>query len=356
MSLLAVSCGSPFPIEYETEHLRIGTNLDYPLCEGNLASYELILTTVQDDLGLHSDRTVDVYIWDAESWDAERVGDNICGPRLDYLWGCYKSGSSTIWTNTMALQHELVHAAISNPNFDGLFGEGTADMYSGAVTRFGSTAPSGSLGVASDAVDRTTATHFVRWLSERWGGHKIGELAARGSVKASDFETVYGMSFETAEALYFEEAPAAYAPLRNCDALEMVPDLVPNSWRADVELDCSVTDTFSGPGGLFVHRSLAIDTAGRYSISTDGGWLDIYRCTEGAVDNLPTAEEIVAEDVPPDYAGFPDPAFRYFEGGQVHDIELKPGRYDVSVGIDGHERGSAVVLVWRSMGSQPVEP
>lgn len=356
LALLPVGCGEPFPIEYETEHLRIGTNLDYPLCEGNLASYERIMTMAEDDLGIHSDRTIDVYLWDVESWDAERVGDNICGPGLDYLWGCYNSTSSTIWTNTIALQHELVHAAISTPRFDGLFGEGTANMYSGKTTRFGSTAPSDSLGVPRDAVDATTATHFVRWLRERWGGHRLGELVARGSSESKDFEAVYGMSFEAAEALYFDEAPPAYAPLHHCDAVEILPDVAPNAWRAELSLDCSATDTFSGPGGLFAHRSLVIETEGRYSITTDGGWLDIYRCTQGAADELPTPEALLAEDVPPDYGGFPDPAFRYFAGGRIHDVELKRGRYDISVGIDGHEPGGAVVLVSRSIVPQPVDP
>lgn len=350
-----VACG-PFPIEYETKHLRIGTNLDYPLCEGNLASYERIIATVQDDLGVHSDRTVDVYIWDAESWDAERVGDGVCGPEIKYVTGCYKSTSSTILTSTISLRHEIGHAAIANPSLEGLFGEGAAEMYSGATSRFGSTAPTQNIGVAREALDTGTAIHFVRWLRERWGGHKLGELFESGGSKLDIFESIYGMSLAEAEALYFKDAPPAYAPLHHCDAPELLPDLAANSWRTDVEIDCSASDTFSGPGGLFVHRSLVIETAGRYSITTDGGWLDIYRCTQGAVDELPTAEELLAEDVPPDYGGFPDPAFRYFTGQQIHDVELKRGRYDVSVGIEGHEPGSAMVLVWPSIASQPGTP
>ena len=194
----------------------------------------------------------------------------------------------------------------------------------------------------------------MAWLREEWGADKLGTLmGSRGDVEDAFFE-VYGGSIAEAEARYLDQAPGTYAPLFGCDGLQIEDGAL--GFHEALALDCDDDDTFGGEGGLHVRRTVVIDQLAQYSIMTSGAWLTMHRCTEGAVAEIPSIEEQFSTDVPADYMGYPDPAFRHFSGGIVHDVGLVPGRYQLSVGIDGHEPGSASVSLWPSLAPQPVEP
>ena len=51
LGVSVAACQEPLEIRYETEHLRIGTNFDEPLCRGDLDHFELVLTTAETALG-----------------------------------------------------------------------------------------------------------------------------------------------------------------------------------------------------------------------------------------------------------------------------------------------------------------
>jgi hypothetical protein len=164
-----IACQDPdLPQSYETEHLRIGADLEHPLCAGDLAAYEAVIRRVEDELGLSMKAKVDVWIWSDDAWPDVRR--EYCGSGA---LGCMSYHENAIYTSLSAVRHELVHAAIPIPRLTPFFAEGLADVYGGEQTRFGNTAPADSLELSGTDVDRSMATHFVMWLRETWGSAKL---------------------------------------------------------------------------------------------------------------------------------------------------------------------------------------
>jgi len=133
------ACGSPaLPTAYETEHLRIGTDLGHPLCAGDLVVYEEIIRRTEAELGVSMKEKFSVSIWSDQEWAA--VGGQLCGPKTE---GCTSYRDGAIYTTLAAVEHELVHATISIAKLTPFFSEGLADVYSGqSQTRFGFSPPS----------------------------------------------------------------------------------------------------------------------------------------------------------------------------------------------------------------------
>ena len=345
------SCESPpLAVDYWTEHLRIGTDLDYPLCQGDLDSYERTIATMEDELGVELRSTVDVYLWSHDSWSSQGVE----GCSREVL-GCYDYEDRAVHASTQSLEHELAHAVIDNPYLDVYFSEGIANMYAGDVTLFGVTGPSANIHANADNYDLEGATHFARWLRDRWGAYKLGELAKRHGSGFDNFEEVYGVSLSVAESLYFEDSPAIYPSIYSCDAPEIPTRDLPVGWAAEVDIDCGRGDTYGAPIGLYTHRTLVVREDGRYSFVTNGGLINAFRCAEGQVAEYPSQAELANEDIPPEYAGYPQSAYRYFAGHEVHTVELRRGRYNLAVGIEGFEPSTVTVAAWPALGSGPVE-
>lgn len=342
----------PLPIEYETEHLRIGADVGYPLCEGDLQSFERSIAFIEDDLGLELPQKVELYLWSGESWDAR--GSDECNFKY-YVFGCYSYDDLRIHATTYSLEHEITHAIVDNPNLGWFFGEGIAEAYSGLVLPFGEIAPTANFDIDPESFDARTAAHFARWLREKWGGHKLGQLAVSSGEGMDRFEDIYGMTLAQAEAMYFEDAPSIYTPLNGCGAPEMARREFANGWGSQLELDCSHDDTRANALGLYSRRTLVVKEEGKYSFSTDGAWIGAYRCANGSVEDYAYDKEHRDEDIPPKYAGSPSPATRYFEGGVVHTVDLRPGRYQFSTGIEGHEPGEVAISVWASLSPGPAE-
>lgn len=339
-----LACEGPLPIEYETQHLRIGTSLDYPLCAGNLAGYEQVIQKVESELGIAAPKKAEVYIWDQDSWFQSGIGH--C--HAPHLGGCTNQSANTVYTSVDSLEHELVHLVLRNPQLDDFFDEGIAEAYSGMQTRFGESLPSSNAGTSWETMDWLTAPHFIRWLREHWGDSKLRQLAKTRGSTFEAFEDVYGLPLRSAERLYLREAPAGYAQLGGCPNDELVFDEYALRWYAPIILDCEVEDTLGGPGGLRTDRSLVIEEAGTYSLSTDAAWLLVGGCSEGAIASIEPQSELLERDVPPDYATYPNPARRWFEGDTVHDVHLLPGRYVLTVGSDSFAPAELNVAVWRA--------
>jgi hypothetical protein len=351
MVSLLVACG--LPVSYETEHLRIGTDQEFPLCAGDLIAFESTIRRVEDDLGFSMQSKVSVSIWSDEGWNAVRK--NYCPPD-SWVYGCTSLAENAIYTSLPAIEHELVHAAISVPNLTPFFDEGLADVYSGHPTRFGDSAPADNLERSSLKVDRRTARHFVRWLRETWGTAKLGQLARLGKHAGERFEDVYGLSFADAQAMYFAEAPFAYPGLDSCsgEPLDFANEL--GGWRAVVDFDCATREDVRVYGiGLMVERTFVIPVAGHYSVKTDADGFLLSRCATGPVVEAVPYDEFLDEDVPPSYAGDFSEEAAFFFGGPVRDLYFEAGKHEIGVGLFDYDGRVANLAIWPSVGPRPVE-
>ena len=349
---LLSACENPeLPISYETEHLRIGTDLGHPLCAGDLVAFEEIIRRTEDDLGLSMQAKFTVSIWSDEGWEA--VGEELCGPDTA---GCTVHDKAAIFTSWFAVEHELAHSAIPIPDLTPFFAEGLADLYGGRQTRFGLTAPADSLELSATDIDRYTARHFVRWLRESRGGAKLGELARLGKHANERFAEVYGLSFAEAEAMYFTEAPFGYPRLDTCGGapLDFSDDL--GGWRAVINLDCGAGEDVRVAGiGRLARRTFVIPVAGHYLVSTDADAILLSRCATGPIEEPVRLDEFLYDDVPPSYASELSEEFAFYEGGQSLDLYFEAGKHELAPFLIGYEGGEAAVSIWPSLGPRPVE-
>lgn len=357
-ALLVLACGvvigcnypTKLPIEYETEHLQIGTEPnDSPLCRGDLIALDQQIAKIEDELELELAKTYTVYMWSEESWWAGAI--NNCHSS-GTPFGCTSESRATIWTSREALSHELVHAVMgTSGSLHPFFKEGLAELYGGRQTRFGFSAPSANADADRFTSDIRTATHFLRWLRERWGPQPLARLARDGQSGFSDFKSIYGMTIEEAEQLYFVEAPHAYASLYGCQEPDLASAEVIEGWMDSLTLDCETgVDTRGAGVGLIVHRTLEVPEPGYYSVSTDGEWFDIYRC--GNRFDAPAPDPWLV-DVPSSHASYPESAYRHYAGGEVHDLYFELGRHDIGVGIFGRDQGVANVAIWPTLAPTP---
>lgn len=350
---LAACEGDPLPITYETEHLRIGTDLEHPLCAGDLVAYEQIISRVEDELGLTMKSTFTVSIWSDEAWQAVRK--EYCGSDPRTL-GCTSYRDNAIYTSWSAVEHEVVHAATPITNLTPFFAEGLADVYSGAQTRFGLTAPADSLDLSSEDVARGTARHFVMWLRETWGDAKLGELAKLGKSAGSRFEDVYGLSFAEAQEMYFANAPWGYPGIYTCGGapLEFVDEF--GGWQSEIAFDCDNGQDVRAYGiGLSIQRTFVIPVAGHYSVSTDAGAILLSRCATGPIEEPLRDGVFRDDDVPPSYAGYPSEDAVFHEGGSIVDLYFEAGKHQITVLIMGYEPDEVNLSIWPTLGPRPVE-
>ncbi len=351
-SLIGCGSGAGLPMTHETEHLRIGTDQDTTLCAGDLIAFEQTIGRVEDELGVSMPNDVAVSIWSSEAWKAVR--SDYCEDDPVVL-GCMSYTENAIFTSLPSVSHELVHATIPVDDLTPFFAEGLAEVYGGAQSRFGATAPADSLALSGRDIDRPTATHFVRWLRETWGGAKLGRLARSGKRADEHFAEVYGMSFLDAQAMYFADAPFGYASIDACGAapLDLADDL--GGWRATVAFDCEHGEEVRGYGdGMMVARTFAIPVAGRYSVITDADWITLTRCPTGPIVDPIRLDEFDGQDVPPSYAGWLSEERAWVEGGSIVDLHFEAGEHEVELLVFGYDPMVVNVALWPSLGAGPV--
>jgi hypothetical protein len=350
---LLTACGDDhLPISYETEHLRIGTHPDITLCAGDLIAFEEVFQRVEDDFGLSPDSKISVSIWSDEAWAT--VAASYCsGPSV---LGCFYPHNASIFTSWFAVGHELAHAAIAVPGIPPFFDEALADVYGGRQTRFGVTAPSDSLELSADDMNRATARHFVMWLRATYGVAKLGELVRSGKAANRRFAEIYGLSFAEAEAKYFAEAPYGYPRLDTCNAAPLGFDGDFGGWRTDIEVDCATGKDIHYHGvGPVVRRSFDIPLAGHYTISTDVDLIMLSRCATGPIDEPHRFEDFFHDDVPPSYAGEISEHFRVYEGGTLVDLYFEEGKHEIGLLLIGFDASEASLAIWPTIGPVPIE-
>jgi hypothetical protein len=328
LAVLAGSACAPDlpPIEYETEHLRIATESDAPVCQGSLDWLESHVVWVEGELGLELSAPVEVYFY-------EDLVESQCADRDGKASGCY--GDGLIFTDWTSVPHELVHAvAAEADDADEFFAEGTATAFSENWSEFGDQAPSLGVGLDAEDIDYNAAAHFVRWLYERDGAGPLTDMldessSVRGPSHAEKaFEKAYGQSLLDADIEFYDEAPQRYPTQRQCDqpSLEWDGDRA----EADIELDCSASDT-RGSGALFAARTFDIPADGHYVLELESPATALVRTCQDTI--LPLGAPAPPMPALPvgEFAG----GNGWFPGDWVssgaHDLYLYEGRYQIDV-------------------------
>lgn len=310
--LALVGCGA----DYETEHLRITTHFDAPLCAGNLDTYERSIDVLEAELGRTLDTPLDVDLWHYEDWTSE-VRERCTRAGL----ACYHRPSHRIFgiLGTKEMRHELVHAVVRRST-DDMLQEGAAEALSGP-TKFGFKRP--ALTREPESVSYVSSGHFVRWLQETRGLACVRAVLSVGhDDAASTFAEHCGSSFDAAVEDYSETAPWTYPNPFGCDfgaedALTLETEVV----EIDVMIDCDDIDTTAEDAGMFVSRHVTVEDAGGWMVWTNASSALLYRCEEESILLAPTRSTS-------DFVGGA-------VSGRVGNVWLEPGDYQLKVWVAG---------------------
>lgn len=322
LSLLALALSScsdpaPFAIRYETEHFRIGTEFDYPLCGGDLAALDAQIDGLEELLSVTAPSPITLYLW-------ETPPTAYCG---EGPMGCYGREDNVVHSTAYILDHELVHAVVGGfadpPAF---FSEGAAEaLRRRRLVSVQTPAPLANFEREREELDYGSAGLFMRWLWEREGPELFVELLqdTRGPLDA--FEAIYGLTPEAAEQAFFSDLPHSYPPLIDCELPEL-PMVDETRWEESAPLDCARSDVRAGREQLATARQLTISEAGSYAVSFTGATATINRCADEVLDSAPVEGDPSWGDVPPTSASMPEQYVRALDE-QGEQLELAPGRY-----------------------------
>lgn len=326
LGLLAPACEQPLPkFQYETQHLRIATDFDEPLCRGDLDHYESVITRLEDVLGTNVEGRTDVYLWDLSTplpgW---------CS--LENAGGCYSDG--VVYADQTTLAHELVHVVIASLGHPTVFwNEGAAMSLQVDRSYLYEGKPSDNLDLDAPYLDYHAAGHFSRWLFETYGVELYRALLrAPGSAREA-FEQAYDMTVEQAQELYFAQAPYSYGAFMACDYPEL-PQVGEMHWSQDIDIDCDEPHVYGGPLGMAALRVLTITERGDYTFSTTAEGGVIAACRDVDLQTPPVVDDPALGDVPPyDHRYL---SLRPFAGdGEITRFDLVPGRYEFGIGNPG---------------------
>jgi hypothetical protein len=328
LGLLAPACEQRLPeFRYETEHLRIATDFDEPLCRGDLDHYESVITRLEVVLDTTVDEQTDVYLW-----DLTKPVPDWCS--LENASGCYNRDEGALYADQASIGHELVHVVIASIGSPTAFwNEGAATSLQVNRSYFSEGKPSDNLDLEAPYLDYHAAGHFSRWLFETYGVELYRALLrAPGSSRAA-FEQTYEMTIEQAQELYFAQAPYSYGAFMGCDDPELA-QVGDGQWSETIDIDCDKPHVYGGPLGMAAHRVLTIAERGDYTFSTTAGGGVILACRDVDLDSAPVEDDPALGDVPPyDHHYL---ALRPFAGeGALTTFDLVPGRYEFGVGIPG---------------------
>ena len=249
--LLAGSGCQPLPeIEHETEHLRLGTDFDAPVCAGTLAMLDRAVGRIAASLDPDgSDEPFVVY------WLEDELPD-YCD---DDATGCFYPGTRIAFAQGDSIAHELVHATIDSPGHAYFVEEGMAELYGGTPVRHDPRDLRGEL-LTQLALSRRDydhgrlsydqAAHFAHWVRETEGDGAMLRLAAAlsgedGETEILDqLEGIFDMTPWGIEQTYVREAPRLFPGLY--DARLPTQRLEEGSLWLSVSLDCD-DDEVLGP-------------------------------------------------------------------------------------------------------------
>lgn len=342
LGLMAISGCSPFPVEYETEHLLIDVvNPRAELCAGDLRRFEEQIVLLEDVL----DSRVRGKLPFQLALTEEDVGCS--GSAL----GCYDRSQDAVYAMGGTWRHEFVHAVWAHGDRSAttevFFEEGIADLFDGKA----SPGPAqihpieemyGHDGWAS----RQLGTHFIGWSAYEFGVEGI--TALRGADDPSSaYETWTGVSLADAEEAYVENASYAYPDFLGC--AEPLQATAPGLFEFSGSTDCSDPAYSSNAfDRMTACRSVLIEQPGVYEFRFSPGGT-----TTGFVD--------VCIDTPRDALANPTlpMAIPLFQGSRaVEDGDLIPldeGRHEICVNVEGQTKQDFLMEVeWVS--AVPVAP
>lgn len=337
--MLAGACEQLPDFRYQTEHLHVATDFDEPLCRGDLDHYELLISTLESQLGTTLDKQVDVYLWDPLAWSPS---PGWCSSET--ASGCY--GQATIHSSLDSVDHELVHAVAEGLGSPAPFwSEGAAEALQSDRTFFNNSLPLDNVDLDTSTLSYQTAGHFSRWLLETYGQERYRELLrSRGSARSA-FAATYSMSLEDAQSLYVQEAPYSYDALVTCEHPEL-ERLDPTRWAESIEVNCEAKHVRGGPRGMGAFRVLTVEQRATYALFTDASIATIARCRDLVLDTEPVADDPAYGDVPPTTPEFVTQYVQLFAvGGETTVLDLVPGRYEILVGFPDFEPGDVTVSV-----------
>jgi hypothetical protein len=332
--LLASACEQRSKFRYETQHLRIATDFEEPLCRGDLDHYERVIATLESELDTTVEGTVDVHLW-----DLRMAPPGWC--ELENASGCF--GDGVVYADQLSIDHELVHVVVATVGDPAAFwSEGAAVSLQSDRTILNGSTPVENLDLEAPLLDYQTAGHFSRWLLETWGIERYRALLrASGSAQAT-FEQTYDITIEEAQQQYFAEAPYSYGAFITCDYPD-IPQIGNMRWSERIEIDCDNPYVYGGPIGIGAYRVLTITEAGNYTFLTSAEAGLISACPDQDFETEPMAGDPALGDVPPLTGGF----MLEFEGeGVPRTLELIPGRYELAVGYSDYEARTAQLDVW----------
>lgn len=347
VSSFLLACQGPHEIRYETQHLRIGTDFDEPLCRGYLDHLELVVTTTETALAADVDKPIEVYLWSDLTWDAEGLCD------ADDGLGCFERG--VVYSGLYTADHEIIHGVIhafADPA--SFWDEGTASGFS-ERTRFSRSPPVPNLELDLPELSYGASSAFARWLFETRGPELYQELIRHRGGGRDAFESVYDMTAEEAQEEYFETSPYSYGVLVACEHAAL-PSVGPREWAESIDLDCDNEHVWGGPYGMGARRVMEISERGFYSFSTTADVLTIARCQDVDLDEPPVLGDPAMGDVPFMTPTFPEFSVWFSGSDGPVSYDLAPGRYEVIASQAGHEPHTYEVTVTADPGPVPQTP
>jgi hypothetical protein len=250
---LAAGCEPRYPIEYETEHLRVAKTFDAPICAGTLRAMEFDAARIAEQLGGREYAPVVVVL------GIDAVTEH-CPPNST---GCAHRGGP-VYTELHTFGHEMVHAFVGEHTSLPFVEEGLAEALGGGMTSvIALEVDVANVSITEAIVGPTTgdkaayiiAGHFVAWLIDRWGLDAVLSFraalypGAALSLISSRFEEAFGVSLESAELAWQLTAPSSYqiGSQELCGG-PSEPWSDAQRWTGRLELDCDAQTTL-GPLG-----------------------------------------------------------------------------------------------------------
>ena len=207
--------------------------------------------------------------------------------------------------------------------------------------------PSSNLGLSTGDVDRSTSSHFVRWLWESEDPQRMRDLI-RSKGTSEDFAAIYGFSLAEAEQRYFDEAPWSYPPMFAWQ-VPALPKVAAQRWEEQIIFDCDGADAFGRAGGMAMIRTITIEERGYYALWTAADGFSLERRSQAIVEDIADAWEQLAGDIPADFVV-------WIPGGKIEILDLAPAHYELWVSDFGTDLATADVAIWRHLGPIPTLP
>lgn len=329
LALWAVGCQALPEVEHETDHLRLATDFDAPVCAGTLRMLDRAAGRIEASLGTTSgDDDPYMVFW------LEHELDEHCDADAS---GCFYPSTRIAFARGESIAHELVHATIDSPGRAYFVEEGLAELFGGAAVRHDPDELRGELGsqlrlsqhdYQHGRLSYDQAAHFAHWVREAEGEGALRRLAAAleqedGEAEVREqLEGIFGTSLRGIEQHYGREAPRTYRGLYD-DRLDS-ERLEDHALWLSVSLDCDDEDVV-GPlrgaeEGMVRQIRLEVPQRRTARLRMDGGsgtWVELVEPYAGGRLALPPWSPSLDED---------GRLARLEPGGQAT-VDLRSGSY-----------------------------